>query len=370
MHSCLLQAHALSQGTKIQHGAYGYKLLCDSASNITVSAIHSAGHVAAILNCMLAAVAEKVAVEKVRMLELTLCSIALICPAAACAFTPHMSVAAQESSTAAATAAVEMLQCACSLLRQVRMTSEEMQDVLSHVKGYARMDLSVAIAHILCPGLEVPQRLRGATVSLLRCMLGSSQYAKPFLHSCQDKCELACPAALLDAQATEDSVPVGQALLVGLLPQTRCLQSSRPLLDAGRAGSQFRDSTSRTPQLLSETRNVLESLLSQSAAATAFAVERGLHVSWADDASATLQGLGSTDQAQVCTVLILYRRKEAVFGGTYADCCLVCRFLSRGMLLRNHQPVHLVMKLLHGCLCCAHLHTKMRKQCPQLPRLV
>lgn len=297
---CHPRTRALSQGTQVYRDAYGYKLLFDAGSRVTVSAIHSAEHVSAILNCILASTkSEQLTVDKVRMLELALCSIALVCPAAACAFAPHMSTAAQENSTAAAAAAVEIMQCACSLLRHVSMSGEEMQDVLSHVKSYARIDLSVAIAHVLRPDQQVPHRLRGATGSLLHCMLGSPKYVQPFLHSCQDKSEHSCPAALVDAGAATSTIPVGQALVVGLLPHTRLLQPRLALTDVGRSGSQCRHSTNRTP-LIPDTRNVLESLLSQSAAATAFAVARGLHLSWADNVTAAIQGLGSTDQAQVC----------------------------------------------------------------------
>lgn len=295
--SCQQQPESVLANSQVHHDTYGYQFLCGTSA--PVSATHTAGHVSEILNCMLTAVTEHLTVDKTRTLELVLCSLALVCPAAACAFAPHTSARAKDISTAAASAAVEMMQCACTLLRLVDMSSEEAQDVLSHVKGYARIDLSVALAHVLLAAQQVPQRLRGAAADLVHCFLGLSEFAWPFLHSWQDKSELPCPAALADGSAA-GSIPVGQALFVGLLPRAggNC-KGGLLLTDGGRLGAECRGSTSSTRRL-PDNRSVLESLLSQSSAATGFAVAKGLHVTWADNLALSLQGLGGSEQAQVC----------------------------------------------------------------------
>ena len=285
--------------------AYGFQFLCGSGSSGTVSAIYSAGHVSAVLKCMLTTVSEHLTVDTTQVLEQVLCSIALACPAAACAYAPHTSAGAQENSTAASTAAVDMMQCACTLLSHLDMSSEEMQDVLSHVKSYARIDLCVALAHVLLAVHQVPYRLRRVAASLLHCFLGLPGFARPFLHSWQDKSELPCPATLMNQATTVDSVPVGQALFVGLHPLASSWKAGGAPGDGARTGPQCRESTSNTQQA-PDNRGVLESLLAQSSAATAFALAKGLHVSWAENLAVSLQGLGGSEHSQVCTFATLH----------------------------------------------------------------
>ena len=174
------------------------------------------------------------------------------------------------------------------------MSHEHMQDVLAHVKSYARIELSVALAHVLQSRQSVPQRLWVATTSLLHCMLGSAEYAQPFLHSFQDDAEHQCPAALGDSDA-EGVIPVGQALFVGLFPQAKALLNTA--VRESVSGPQHKDFADKS---MLEIRAVLDSLLSQSTAASAFAVAHDFHESWTANAEAALGGLVRTYSTLVC----------------------------------------------------------------------
>lgn len=288
------QGQRVSQHIQVHHETYGYHLLCDSGTAAAVSAIRCAGHVSALVSSLLATVPDQVNVDMNRALQLVLGSIAMICPVAACSFSPHTSTTGQERSTAAAASAADLMQCGCSLLRHVRMSSEDMRDVLAHVKSYARMELSVAIAHVLQLRQSVPQRLWAAASNLLHCMLSAAQYAQPFLHSCQDNTEHQCPAALGDSDE-EGVIPVGQALFMGLLPQTNT--SSNAALMNSVSGPQ---STHFADKPMSDFRAVLESLLAQSSAASIFAVAHKLHTIWAANAEAALEGLVRAPSALMC----------------------------------------------------------------------
>lgn len=290
-------------------GTYGNKLLCAIGSKASVCTIQTAGHVAAILHCMLAHGSAALDVCMPRTLVTVLSSLALVCPAAACVFAPLSSAAGQERAAAAAAAAVEMLQLGTQLLQHMRLPADKMRDALFEVKSYAMLDLSVAVAHVLQPGAQVPEALRRSAARFLARMLASVEHATPFLHSWVDGSEWTCSSVLvpppLQATDTPGTIPVGRALIAGLLRERRESKARPALADMGNLATTAAsldckiDCPSKAVPPLCF---AVQALLSRSTAAKFYAIAHGMPACWAENASAALKSLVSlSENGRVCT---------------------------------------------------------------------
>jgi hypothetical protein len=308
------QHRALGELSQCQRGASSKARPLALAALVPVSAIRTAGHTSAILDRMLQHESTPFAMPALRMLPAALCAVAFVCPAAASAFAPQQTLAAQQRAAAAADAAVDILQLSTQLLQELRGPCEQMQAILSEVKSYAAVDLVAALALVMQPGAYVPKQLRHAAARFLAQVLASEQMSKPFLHSWVNGEEWTCPAALLhgtDAWPAE-TVPVGHVLIAGLLRDASQPRGRAALTDMGngraiRAPLDARadgHSTGATSSPVPESCFAMKAVLARSMEAKSYAVMRGMPARWAACAHAAFQIIGMQGEpGKVCVTL-------------------------------------------------------------------
>lgn len=272
-----------------------------------VPAIHAAGGAAALIHATLRQASLKGDCSTVPegTLAAMLTAVALLCLATSRCFVGHRSTQSELCAVAAVTAATECCRCATALLRLQPVKAAGMKSALASAKTQAGLDVAVSLAYVLHDRCSVHRDLRAEAANLVAALLAHPDSAGPVIRSWVDDSEWLCVWPLTSASAHEGfgtarrcTVPVGRALLEGLLPlgqddSERPVLASLPLPNPDCSPPQGPTSEKwNTNGLLCVHWMAVQNVLAHSAEAKAHAITQGLHVVWVKQAMAALDTTG------------------------------------------------------------------------------